>query len=442
VVVTQGNAADLASWPPGSVTHVCIDPPYYDNVMYGELSDYFYVWHRRTFGMIRPDLFPADLADLDNEAIANPARFAAMGRRRKELADADYEAKMTAIFAECRRVLRDNGVLTVMFTHKRAEAWNTLGMGLIQAGFVIEASWPVNTEFEFSTHQANLNSASSTIMLVCRKRTSRAVGGAVFLDDIEADIRAAARNAATAFEHDGIDGVDLLLSTYGPTLSVISRAWPVYSSTPDEDGREQLLRPEQALDLAREEVVRLRRARLVGKASQIDDHTDFVLMAWDIFAARQFPFDTARLLALAVGGLDIDALEQAKTLRKGSGTVTLLQPKDRLRRSADSHLPGVHPEAESFGHVIDAVDTALYVGAEDGMPAAKRLIDRLGLTSDAAFLATVQGLVNAIPRAKAKGQWVVPEAGLLDTFASLYLPSIQFPADEPDMVSVDQHGLF
>ena len=92
--------------------------------------------------------------------------------------------------------------------------------------------------------------------------------------------------------------------------------------------------------------------------------------------------------------------------------------------------------------MIDAVDTALYVAAEDGMPAAKRFMDRLGLTTDAAFLATVQGLVNAIPRSKAKGQWVIPEAGLLDTLATLYLPSIEFPADELEVRSAEQDGLF
>ena len=66
--------------------------------------------------------------------MANPARFAAMGRRENELADLDYESEMTSIFAESRRVLTNRGVLSVMFTHKRAEAWDTLGMGLLQAG--------------------------------------------------------------------------------------------------------------------------------------------------------------------------------------------------------------------------------------------------------------------------------------------------------------------
>ncbi len=350
---------------------------------------------------------------------------------------------MTAIFAESRRVLRDDGVLSVMFTHKRAEAWDTLGMGLLQAGFTIETSWPVNTEREQSLHQANLNSAASTIMLVCRKRDEQAGRAQVYLDDIEQDIREAAREAAQRFQHDGIEGVDLLLSTYGPTLSVISQNWPVYSSTPDADGRDQLLRPEDALDLAREEVVELRRARLVGKAAKVDDVTDFVLLSWDIFKAREFPFDTARLLALAVGGIDIDDLARAKVVSKKAGTVALLEPKERLRRDADSALPGVRPEASSFEYTIDAVDTALYIAEADGMQAAKRFLDRHGFTSDASFIATLRGLVNAIPRTKVNGEWAVPESGRLDTMCTLYFPDVELPAaEELAAVVAEQGALF
>ena len=429
VRVTQGNAADIASLGDGTVCHVCIDPPYYDNVMYAELADFFFVWEKRTLGKIRPGFFPSELCDKENEAVANPARFAAMGKRRNQLADADYESKMTAIFIEARRVLRDDGVLSVMFTHKKAEAWDSLGTGLLEAGFTIETSWPVNTEREQSSHQMNMNSASSTIMLVCRKRDMRTASSRVFFDDIEADIRSAARDASIRFHEAGIDGVDLLLSTYGPALSVISEHWPVYSSAPDESGRERLLRPEEALAIAREEVVRLRRSRLVGRTAQIDDLTDFTLIAWDVFGAREFPFDTARLLALAVGGLDVDDLVHARILEKKPGSVRLLEPKERVRRTGDDG-PGVHVDSSRFGSLIDAVHTVLHVAEVDGMHAAKALMDRSGLTDNDPFLATVQGLVNAIPRAKHKGQWINPEAGLLDTLVTAYLPSISVPAED------------
>ena len=321
-----------------------------------------------------------------------------------------------------------NGVLTVMFTNKDARAWDALGSALIAAEFVVETSWPVATEPESSSHQANKNAAESTIMLVCRKR-QRADNGKTFLDDLASEVRQAARDASTRFAEDGIEGVDLMLSTYGPALSVISSHWPVYSSAPDADGNDRLLRPEEALNIAREEVVRLRRTRLIGKSAQIDDYTDFVLLAWDIFGAREFTFDTARLLALAVGGLGIDELEQAKILKKGTGTVTLLQPHERVRRSTEGTLTGVRPDAAAFSSTIDAVHTVLHVSVEDGQPEAKRLMDRLGLTTDPAFLATVQGLVNGIPRARVKGEWTFPEAAALDTLVTLHLPTVDLPAD-------------
>ena len=86
------------------------------------------------------------------------------------MARTDYERKMAACFKEMNRVLHTNGVLTVMFTHKKVEAWDTLALALIGAGFAIEASWPIHTESEHSLHQAKKNAAASTILLVCRKR--------------------------------------------------------------------------------------------------------------------------------------------------------------------------------------------------------------------------------------------------------------------------------
>lgn len=440
ITISSRNAADLSDIADRSLALVCIDPPYYDNVMYAELADFFYVWEKRTLGIFRGELFADQHTDKKNEAVANQARFADAGPRRKALANADYEAKMAAIFAECSRVLRDSGVLTVMFTHKRAEAWDTLGMGLLEAGFRIEASWPVNTESEQSLHQANKNAAASTIVLVCRKRDRRE-DGAPFFDDLESDVRSAARDALERFSDAGLSGVDLLLSTYGPALSVISSHWPVYSSDADPiTGKSRLLRPEEALDAARAEVVRVLRRRLVGTEAQLDPLTDFVLIAWETFKAAEFPFDEARRLALATGGLDIDELARARILEKKAGSVVLLPPERRLRRSDDDGLPGVHPEATVFASVIDAVHTAMFVAAIDGLPAARALIDRGGLASDPRFLACLQGLVNAIPRTRTKAGWARKEAETLDRLCAAYFPNIHIPP-ETEMAEVLELGL-
>ena len=80
---------------------------------------------------------------------------------------------MTGTFRECHRILRDDGVLTVMFTHKKQEAWEALFTSLIRSGFTITATWPVKTESEHSLHQAKKNAAQSTVFLVARKRDPR-----------------------------------------------------------------------------------------------------------------------------------------------------------------------------------------------------------------------------------------------------------------------------
>ena len=171
VTITCKSGDNLDHIEDGAVDVVVMDPPYYDNVMYAELSDFFYVWLKRTAGHVFPELFRRQLTDKENEAVSNPARFAGQPGARA-LAGRDYQQRMAAIFAECRRVLKASGVMTLMFTHKATSAWDALTTGLIEAGFVITASWPVNTEAEGSLHIRDKAAANSTIFLVCRPRES------------------------------------------------------------------------------------------------------------------------------------------------------------------------------------------------------------------------------------------------------------------------------
>ena len=156
-----------------SIDVVVMDPPYYDNVMYAELSDFFYVWLKRTAGHVFPELFHRQLTDKENEAVANPAKFRGE-KGARALAGQDYRERMAAIFAECRRVLKPDGIMTLMFTHKATGAWDALTKGLIESGFVITASWPINTESEGGLHIKNKAAAKSTIFLSCRPRAAGA----------------------------------------------------------------------------------------------------------------------------------------------------------------------------------------------------------------------------------------------------------------------------
>ena len=436
VTVTNHNAGNLTSLADASQTLVCIDPPYYDNVMYSELSDYFYVWHKRTLGRLWPELFADPLTNKHDEAVTNRARFAHAGRKAATLADHDYTAKMAAIFAECHRVLSPDGAMTVMFTHKRADAWDSLATALLQAGFEIGASWPVHTESEQSLHQARQNAVKSTMFLNCRKRSGdRDDNEMVYLDDIAAEIRGAAAVALERGHEQGLSGVDLLLSTYGPALRVLSAQWPVYAPEADkETGRSRLLRPEEALAVARTEVLRRERMRLVGREIEFDPLTDFTLLAWSTFGAREFPYDEARKLALSISDLDLDDVIRAKLLSIKSGTARLTEPRLRTRRETDAHLPGIDRARTGIEVWVDAVHTAVYITAQDGPGAAKRWLDERDLTANPVFEPCLQAFVRALPNTKHQGDWNVAEAEQLHALVTAYFHEIEIP---PDPVEIE-----
>jgi adenine-specific DNA methylase len=430
--ILLGSATDLPL-EGASVDAVVTDPPYYDNVMYGECSDYFYVWLKRSLRDTWPELTTQPLSDKEAEAVANPSLFkdvathSGRGKRREgtvtaaELADRHYETLLTRSFREAHRVLKPNGVMTVMFTHKRVDAWDTLGQALLEAGFAIHSSWPVHTESEHSLHQAKKNAAASTILLTCRKR---ATTDPAYWVEIRGDVERAAEDAATRFAEQGIIGVDLTLATYGPVLSVLSRRWPVYTGELDSDGNPEVLRPDVALDLAREKVATLKkRGLLSGRDVDFDRLTDWWLLAWNDFQAAEFPFDEARKLSLALH-LDVEDLAARKLVKSSSGTVTLQTPAQR--RTAG----GLDPDAASFASEVDALHALMLVYEEEGMSAARAFLDRTGRGDNTRFEALVQAALHAVPRAKkADGSFFRTEATALEGIRQTLFPAIEPPAE-------------
>lgn len=379
----QESAVNLGQIPSGSMALVCIDPPYYDNVMYAELADFFYVWQKRSLGHLFPEVFASRITNKDDEAVANPARFKGMGKSAKKLADEDYEKKMQAVFAEAHRVLRDDGVMTVMFTHKRTEAWDALATALLNAGFVITASWPVHTESEHSLHIAKKNAAESTILLVCRKRPAGAQSG--WWEEIKPLIGKAVRARLPQFEEAGISGVDLYLAAFGPALQLLGEAWPVRDATGN------LIRPEVALAEARKAVTEHRLAALaLHQALGLDPVTRFTILAWDAFKAARFPFDEARRLSIA-SGVSVDLLRNHGLVERKGKYLNLLTPEERTQSGK------LKLRTRDYPYLIDAIHAAMAIYAEDGAAAASRFLKEVGLARSPDFVRAVEAFLKALP---------------------------------------------
>ena len=426
VEVTRANAARLTHLPDESVDAVVVDPPYGNNVMYAELSDFFFVWLKRTVGDLYPGWFDSELVDKDAEAVANPARFeGAKAGQAREMATRDYLLKMRRVFREMRRVVKPTGSITVMFTHRETEMWNALGLALLETGWEIGSSWPVHTESEHSLHIARQNAARSTIFLFCRPR-ALTQDASFWTRDLQDEVRRTAAQRAREFQQSGIEGVDLYLSTFGPVLGVLSRHWPIVSEEVDRETGEPLrLQPEEALSIARREVFGLQRDGLLdGRSANWDPATDWYLLAWKSFGAREFSYDEARKMAMA-HGTDADEIRKRHRLlsRKG-GSVALLDPSQREGRDH------VNPDAVTFPRLIDALHSAMWVYDLEGDQACRQFLSGTGLMSDSDFNSLVRAAINAIPRSRkySRGEVVgfnVPEAQTLENMRLSLFPDIE-----------------
>ena len=392
----------------GSIDAVVIDPPYYDNVMYAELSDFFYVWLKRTAGHVFPELFRRRLTDKDNEAVANPARFQGQ-KGARALAGRDYQQRMASIFAECRRVLKPDGIMTLMFTHKASGAWDALTTGLMEAGFIITASWPVNTEAEGSLHIKDKAAANSTIFLVCRPRQNDSeIESDLYWEDIEPRVAQAVRERVESFQEAGITGVDLYLASFGPALEEFSRHWPLQRGTPRQvpeterrSRRQQTLlqeetdpyaaTPEDALDTARREVKRWRLEQLTHlKAdADLDPPTAFFVLGWDAFKAPVFAYDEALRLARAVG-IDLDKGVIGRLAEKKGSNVQLW---DSTRRAAKGALG----PADGSRGMIDAIHHAANLARIQSLAAARELLANAQIDQDPRFLAALEAVLEILP---------------------------------------------
>ena len=350
--VTLGLAQDL-DIPSGSVDAIVFDPPYHNNVNYAELSDFFYVWLKRTVGRVYPDLCQPYLSDKVNEAIASPARFrdraVSSDKSARDLATDDYHSKMREIFVECRRVIKDDGIMTVMFTHKSAGAWDALITALIESGFRITRTWPVKTESDSSLHIRGQAAVRTTILLVCRPMEPNPAPFA--WHRVQRLIEDAVRRDIRRLQSYGLKPIDLYLAAFGPALQVISDHWGTERevANPLRPGADEFkVTPSDAMEVARLEVSRHRAEWLSELFTRVTDPlTRFYVLATDVNTGDTMDYDEAALLARSAG-LNIDK-DARGVVSKRSGKVTLKAAVDRMAedvigpgRAAVTPLDQVH----------------------------------------------------------------------------------------------------
>ncbi|MEM3086213.1 MAG: DUF1156 domain-containing protein [Halobacteria archaeon] len=222
--------------PDAAATVWFTDPPYYDAVPYADLSDFFFVWLKRTLPghpLLRDPFNPANpLTPKAGEAVQNERSETTDGRPKDK---AFYEEAMARAFAEGRRVLREDGVGAVVFAHKTTEGWEALLSGMIRGGWTITGSWPIATEMGSRLRARDSAALATSVHLICRPRPDDAPVG-----DWAEVLRELPKRVGDWMERlqsEGIRGADLVFACIGPALEIFSR----YKKVETAEGREVAL---------------------------------------------------------------------------------------------------------------------------------------------------------------------------------------------------------
>jgi len=169
--VVRGSALST-EWPDRSFDAIITDPPYYDSRSYSNLSDHFYVWHKRSVGHLYSSDFAAQLTPKKTEAIA--ASYRHDGNRKA--ADVFYEGAMQKAFAEAHRLLKPGAPMVCVYAHKTTAGWTTLINAMRAAGFAVVEAWPIEMERKARQNALETAALASSILLVVRRREETETG--------------------------------------------------------------------------------------------------------------------------------------------------------------------------------------------------------------------------------------------------------------------------
>ncbi len=245
-IIKASSSAKTAQVQPGDATehplpdetaHVWFtDPPYYDAVPYADLSDFFFVWLKRVLPghpLVHDPFDPANpLTPKSREAVQNERSETDDGKPKDK---AFYEETMARAFAEGRRVLREDGVGSVVFAHKTTEGWETLLSGMIRGGWTITGSWPIATEMASRLRARESAALATSVHLICRPRPADAPVGD--WGEVLRELPKRVGDWMERLQGEGIRGADLVFACIGPALEIFSR----YRKVETAEGREVTL---------------------------------------------------------------------------------------------------------------------------------------------------------------------------------------------------------
>jgi putative DNA methylase len=344
------------------------DPPYYDNIGYADLSDYFYVWLRRTLRSIFPALFSTVAVPKDQELVATPYRHGG-----KEKAEAFFLSGMTQAMKRLAELAHPAFPITIYYAFKQTEnngsdgttntGWDTFLGAVISAGLSVSGTWPVRTEGSGRLIATGSNALASSIVLVCRPRREDAPIAA--RRDFVAALRTELPTALAHLQKGNIAPVDLEQAAIGPGMAIFTR----YSKVLDSEGNPVSVR--DALALINQTVYEA----FSEQEGDFDADTRWALTWFEQFGFAQGEYGVAEQLSKSKV-TSVSGMAAAGILESKRGRVRLFSPAE-LPVTWDPLMDSRLTTWEAVHHLIRVLETA-------GEGATSKLIAKLGSNAEIA----------------------------------------------------------
>ena len=295
---------------------VATDPPYYDNVPYSHLSDYFYVWLKTILGSRFPELFTTPLTPKSDEIVAY-----SHGAGGANAGKSFFEKMLARSFQEIHRVLKPDGVAVIVYAHKSTDGWETLINSLLRAGLVVTAAWPVHAEKKGRLRSQKSAALLSSIYMVCRKIVRDEIG---FYPDVRRDLRKYLDKKLDQLWLAGISGADFFISSIGSAIEVYGKYDKVLDSKDNVVPALRLLNDTRTIvtDYAIDKVIRGEFAADLSKMTRF-----YILWRW-AHGEASVPFDEAHKLAQGVG-INLDEEWNLGFILKDKDHIRVIGPDER-----------------------------------------------------------------------------------------------------------------
>jgi len=317
--VFRSSATEL-SFPDNFFDAIITDPPYYDNISYAALSDFFYVWLKRSIGHLYPEHFSGELTPKRKEIVADAKRHGS-----KEKAKKFYEEMMKKSLQEAWRVLKPNSPLVIVYAHKTTVGWSTLVEALRRTGFVVQEAWPVELERKARKNANKKSALASNILLVARKREKGKVGS--YESEIYPQLEEVVKERVNTLFSEGITGADLVIACVGAGL----KAFTQFERVEYANGKE--VTSEEFLQIIEGLVLETILEKLFGVprkgVSQVDPTTRFYVLWRYTYGRMEVDSGEAIVFAYPLG-VELDG-----PLGLSSGRNPLLEKKKNKYRLRD-----------------------------------------------------------------------------------------------------------